>query len=163
MRRCKIIRRRPSSSVGVSYLVEQPPHCDLLRLSLSTARFVRARRTHLENEVSPLPVRDVFFLFFVFADFSTEFQSVEIDIGVLDGVRHLTSPSSSLVQSFHQQNRFYFFPKISAAAMPRSDFIFFWCLSCCYADRIVFIFFPKKIGVPCMANRGPPAMSWTSQ
>ena len=27
--------------VGVSYLVEQPPHCDLLRLSLSTRGFVR--------------------------------------------------------------------------------------------------------------------------
>ena len=34
-------------SVGVSYLVEQPPHCDLLRLSLSTGRFVRQGRTHL--------------------------------------------------------------------------------------------------------------------
>ena len=35
--------------VGVSYLVEQPPHCDLLRLSLSTWRFVRLRRTHLRG------------------------------------------------------------------------------------------------------------------
>ena len=33
--------------VGVSYLVEQPPHCDLLRLSLMTWRFVRLRRTYL--------------------------------------------------------------------------------------------------------------------
>ena len=31
----------------MSYLVEQPPHCDLLRLSLLTRRFVRFRRTHL--------------------------------------------------------------------------------------------------------------------
>lgn len=31
----------------MSYLVEQPPHCDLLRLSLLTSRFVRFRRTHL--------------------------------------------------------------------------------------------------------------------
>ena len=28
----------------MSYLVEQPPHCDLLRLSLSTSRFVRFGR-----------------------------------------------------------------------------------------------------------------------
>ena len=31
----------------MSYLVEQPPHCDLLRLSLLTSRFVRNRRTYL--------------------------------------------------------------------------------------------------------------------
>ena len=31
----------------MSYLVEQPPHCDLLRLSLLTRRFVRFRRTRL--------------------------------------------------------------------------------------------------------------------
>ena len=29
------------------YSVEQPPHCDLLRLSLSTGRFVHCRRAHL--------------------------------------------------------------------------------------------------------------------
>ncbi len=34
-------------SVTVSYYVEQPPHCDRLRLSLSTGRFVRTGRTHL--------------------------------------------------------------------------------------------------------------------
>ena len=31
----------------MSYSVEQPPHCDLLRLSLTTGRFVRCRRAHL--------------------------------------------------------------------------------------------------------------------
>ena len=31
----------------MSYLVEQPPHCDLLRLSLMTGRFVRFGRAHL--------------------------------------------------------------------------------------------------------------------
>ena len=31
----------------MSYLVEQPPYCDLLRLSLSTRRFVRFGRTPL--------------------------------------------------------------------------------------------------------------------
>ena len=35
----------------MSYLVEQPPHCDLLRLSLSTGRFVRYRRTRLPQRV----------------------------------------------------------------------------------------------------------------
>ena len=35
--------------VGVSYLVEQPPHCDLLRLSLMTWRFVRLRRTYFRR------------------------------------------------------------------------------------------------------------------
>jgi hypothetical protein len=33
----------------VSYLVEQSPCCDLLRLSLLTRRFVRFRRTHLRK------------------------------------------------------------------------------------------------------------------
>ena len=35
--------------VGVSYLVEQPPHCDLLRLSLVTWRFVRNGRTYFRK------------------------------------------------------------------------------------------------------------------
>ena len=37
---------------GVSYSVEQPPHCDLLRLSPPTWRFVRRRRAHLRRRVS---------------------------------------------------------------------------------------------------------------
>ena len=36
-------------SVTVSYYVEQPPHCDRLRLSLSTGRFVCIRQTHLSH------------------------------------------------------------------------------------------------------------------
>ena len=36
----------------MSYLVEQPPHCILLRLSLSTGRFVLFRRTHLPTHKS---------------------------------------------------------------------------------------------------------------
>ena len=36
-------------SVGVSYLVEQPPYCDLLRLSLLTGRFVHIWWTIPEN------------------------------------------------------------------------------------------------------------------
>ena len=31
----------------MSYLAEQPPNCDLLRLSLVTGRFVRKRRAKL--------------------------------------------------------------------------------------------------------------------
>lgn len=38
----------------MSYLVEQPPHCDLLRLSLSTSRFVRCRRAYLRRVVEGL-------------------------------------------------------------------------------------------------------------
>ena len=34
----------------MSYLVEQPPYCDLLRLSLSTRRFVRTGRTRSSEE-----------------------------------------------------------------------------------------------------------------
>ena len=37
----------------MSYLVEQPPHCDLLRLSLPTGRFVRFGRTHLPRSRNP--------------------------------------------------------------------------------------------------------------
>ena len=36
----------------MSYLVEQPPHCDLLRLSLSTGRFVLFGRTTSANSKS---------------------------------------------------------------------------------------------------------------
>ena len=54
MQRCKIIRRRPSSSVGVSYLVEQPPHCDLLRLSLGPGDlYALDIRFHLLVQVGP--------------------------------------------------------------------------------------------------------------
>ena len=40
----------------MSYLVEQPPHCDLLRLSLSTSRFVRFRRASRRETVAVLGV-----------------------------------------------------------------------------------------------------------
>ena len=41
----------------MSYLVEQPPYCDLLRLSLSTRRFVRFGRTPLRLvSMGPLSV-----------------------------------------------------------------------------------------------------------
>ena len=51
----------------MSCLVEQPPHCDLLRLSLLTRRFVRFRRTRLRcsevgGSASPLLGRGFFAL-----------------------------------------------------------------------------------------------------
>ena len=43
----------------MSYLVEQPPHCDLLRLSLSTRRFVRILQTDILPGSEWLSVRAI--------------------------------------------------------------------------------------------------------
>ena len=61
----------------MSYLVEQPPYCDLLRLSLLTRRFVRFGRTHLRMGLAGLfgslvaALLGAFFLFVRVPSFGT--------------------------------------------------------------------------------------------